>query len=153
MEPFNILTAPCPPRANAREGYRCGLVSFGEAIGATQLGGSVWEIPPGEANARYHYDYADEEWLLVLEGTPVVRRPDGEQQLAPGDVVCFPTGPAGAHSVMNRSDVVVRVVMLAASHVPSVVVYPDDDQILTYTGKGSDNVLVDREHCEVFTIE
>ena len=92
MEPFNILTAPCPPRANAREGYRCGLVSFGEAIGATQLGGSVWEIPPGEANARYHYDYADEEWLLVLRAPRSCEGRTASSSSRPATSSAFPPG-------------------------------------------------------------
>jgi len=62
---------------------------------------SVWDVPPGQRNARYHYDHADEEWLLILEGRPTVCHPGGEQVLEPGDVVCFPAGPGGAHSVAN----------------------------------------------------
>src|SRR5439155_12347310 len=37
----------------------------------------------------YHYEY-DDEWLIVLEGRPTVRHPGGEEELDPGDIVCFP---------------------------------------------------------------
>ena len=35
----------------------------------------------------------------MLDGTPTLRDPDGERVLRRGDVVCFPTGPEGAHQV------------------------------------------------------
>jgi uncharacterized cupin superfamily protein len=35
------------------------------------------------------------EMFFVLSGTPTVRTPEGEEQLAPGEVVYFPEGPAG----------------------------------------------------------
>ena len=52
-------------------------------------------------------------WLLVLSGTPTLRDPEGEHELAPGDIVCFLAGPGGAHKVTNRSDGIVRIVMLS----------------------------------------
>lgn len=46
----------------------------------------------------------------------------------PGDLVCFPSGPDGAHAVRGPG----RVVMfsgVAASGAPSVSVYPDSDKL------------------------
>ena len=28
----------------------------------------------------YHYEYAEEEWLLVVEGNPILRHPEGEER-------------------------------------------------------------------------
>ena len=47
----------------------------------------------GESQSSYHYEYA-EEWLLVVDGTLVLRAPDGEHTVERGDAVCFPPGPA-----------------------------------------------------------
>ena len=33
-----------------------------------------------------HYEYAQEEWLIVLDGRPSLRHPDGTDQLEPWDV-------------------------------------------------------------------
>ena len=49
----------------------------GPDLGAAKLGASVYELPPGEAVCPYHYELAEEEWLLVLEGRPTVRHPAG----------------------------------------------------------------------------
>ena len=38
----------------------------------------------------------------MLAGTPVLRTPGGERDLAEGEVVAFPVGEEGAHQVVNR---------------------------------------------------
>ena len=42
--------------------------------------------------------------LIVLEGAPSLRTPDGERVLERGEVVSFPRGEGGAHQIVNRSD-------------------------------------------------
>ena len=71
---------------------------FGSSIGASMLGASIYELPPGQAICPYHYEYGNEEWLLVLEGLVNLRHPEGEEQLERGDVVCFSVGPEGART-------------------------------------------------------
>lgn len=56
-------------------------------------GMSAYELPPGQAIGPYHYENPEEEWLLVLDGRPTLRHPDGEDELKPWDVVFFPPGP------------------------------------------------------------
>jgi uncharacterized cupin superfamily protein len=149
MRRFNVFHAVTEVSPTARKGYRAGAVELGPGIGAALMGATVWDLAPGERNARYHYDHADEEWLLVLRGRPTVRHPDGEDELEPGDVVCFPPGPDGAHSVANLTAEDVRVLMLSTQNVPTVVVYPDEGQVLVYTGHEGDNLVVPRSAGEL----
>jgi uncharacterized cupin superfamily protein len=81
------------------EGFRPGIARFGTLLGAATTGMSVYELPPGQAIGPYHYENPEEEWLLVLDGRPTLRHPDGEDELQPWDVVFFPPGPGGAHAV------------------------------------------------------
>jgi uncharacterized cupin superfamily protein len=110
-------------------GYRARMARFGPSIGAEQLGGSVYELDPGESVCPYHYEYPEEEWLLVLAGRPTLRDPDGDHELEPGDLVCFPEGPDGAHKVTNRTDRLVRILMLSTKHETAVAVYPDSGKV------------------------
>ncbi len=110
-------------------GYRARMARFGPAIGAEQLGGSVYELDPGDSVCPYHYEHPEEEWLLVLTGRPTLRDPDGEHELAEGDLVCFPEGPDGAHKVTNRSDDPVRILMLSTRSKTAVAVYPDSGKV------------------------
>ena len=79
-------------------GFRAGMMRLGKDLGAEQTGTSVYDLPPGEALCPYHYEYGEEEWVLVLEGAPSCRTPEGVERLAPMDIVFFPRGPEGAHS-------------------------------------------------------
>jgi uncharacterized cupin superfamily protein len=127
------------------EGFRSGLLRLGKQLGAAQTGISVYELPPGQAICPYHYEYAEEEWLLVLDGPVVVRHVAGEDELRTGDVVCFPVGPEGAHKVTNNTDSTLRVLLLSTKIEPSVAVYPDSDKIGVWPGDDRDRVMLERE--------
>jgi uncharacterized cupin superfamily protein len=126
------------------DGFHAGLFRFGPLVGATKLGASLYELPPGQALCPYHYEYAEEEWLLVIAGRPSVRHPGGVDVLAPWDVVCFPTGPGGAHQVRNDADETAQVLMWSEVVHPAATVYPDSDKIGIWTGNPDDDVMVRR---------
>ena len=128
------------------DGYQTGYDRLGPKIDATQLGATIYEMPPGQSICPYHYEYPEEEWLLVLEGTATVRHPGGEDELEPGDLVCFPTGPEGAHKVTNRaSEGNLRVMMLSTKASTGIAVYPDSDKIGVYPPNSDDRLMVRRE--------
>ena len=81
-------------------GFRSGMFRFGRQLGAQRTGASVYELPPGQAVCPYHYEYGEEEWLLVLEGRPSVRTPEGTRGARAVGVRSSP-GPAGAHRIRN----------------------------------------------------
>jgi uncharacterized cupin superfamily protein len=81
----------------------------------------------------------------VLTGRPSLRHREGAEALVPGDVICFPVGPAGAHKVTNESAETVRVLILSTQHEPAVSVYPDSDKIGVWPGEQRDTILVRRE--------
>jgi uncharacterized cupin superfamily protein len=125
-------------------GSRSGLFRFGSQLGAEQTGTTVYELPPGQALCPYHYEYGEEEWLLVLSGTPSVRDPEGTHELAPDDVVFFPRGSDGAHQIRNDGDETARVLMWSTVVYPTATVYPDSDKIGIWTGNRDDDVIVQR---------
>lgn len=126
------------------EGYRRRGKQIGPLLGASLLGASLYDLPPGEKTWPYHYEYGCEEWLLVVSGAPTLRTPEGERVLAPGDVVAFPEGPAGAHQVSNRSDAPARVLILSTKGKPAVAVYPDSGKLGVWTGNEDDDALFRR---------
>jgi len=111
------------------DGYRIGHQRLGPLLGAEQLGMTVCELPPGQSICPYHYELGDEEWLVVLEGTPTMRTPEGERELRVWDTVCFLEGPDGAHKVTNRTDEPLRVALLSTRREPAVSVYPDSNKV------------------------
>jgi len=115
-------------------GYDTGYVRLAEKLGATKLGGTVYELPTGQSICPYHYEYGNEEWLIVVTGHPTLRTPQGEHELSPGESVCFPEGPAGAHKVTNAGEETARVLMLSTKTSPDAAVYPDSGKMGIWTG-------------------
>jgi uncharacterized cupin superfamily protein len=126
------------------EGFRFGMFRFGKQLGAEKTGTTVYELPPGEQICPYHYEYPEEEWLIVLQGRPTLRTPEGTEVLVPWDVVLFPPGPEGAHSVRNDTSETVRVLMYSTVSHPAAAVYPDSDKVGIWTGNEDDDVMVRR---------
>jgi uncharacterized cupin superfamily protein len=126
------------------EGYKAGMFRFGRQLGAEQTGASVYELPPGQSICPYHYEYGEEEWLLVLSGRPSLRTPEGTSQLEPMDVAFFPKGPAGAHKVTNETADPVRVMMWSQIVYPSATAYPDSDKVGIWTGDREQDLLTTR---------
>jgi uncharacterized cupin superfamily protein len=130
-EPVNLYDLAVEGDADDPAGYRKREAPVGGPIGGEHLGASLYELDPGDSTWPYHYECVEEEWLLVLTGTPTLRDPDGEHELEPGDLVCFPPGPEGAHKVTNRSDGVTRFLFFSTVPKPdiSITVYPDSDKV------------------------
>jgi uncharacterized cupin superfamily protein len=144
MDRVNIASPEFEYDPEDPDGFRAGMFRPGPGLGAEATGMSVYELPPGQAICPYHYEYAEEEWLLVLEGRPTLRRPDGGEQLEPWDVAFFTPGPDGAHGVRNETGETVRVLMFSDIRTPAASVYPDSDKIGIWTGNKEDNILVRR---------
>jgi uncharacterized cupin superfamily protein len=130
-EPVNLYDLAVEGDADDPAGYRKREASVGGPIGGERLGATLYELDPGDSTWPYHYECVEEEWLLVLTGTPTLRDPDGEHELEPGDLVCFPPGPEGAHKVTNRSGGVTRFLLFSTNPKPdiSISVYPDSDKV------------------------
>ena len=116
------------------EGFRSGLFRPGKSLGAKDTGASVYDLPPGQALCPYHYEYGEEEWALVLEGTATLRTPGGTEELGPMELAFFPKGQDGAHQIRNDTDRPVRVLMFSNVINPSATAYPDSDKIGIWTG-------------------
>ena len=127
------------------EGYRVGHSRFGPQIGASAMGATVYELNEGQSICPYHYEYGCEEWAIVLRGRPTLRHPNGEDVLEPGDVVCFPEGPEGAHKLTNNAPETVRVMLLSDKPSLAVAVYPDSDKIGIFPPDNRDDIMVRRE--------
>jgi uncharacterized cupin superfamily protein len=133
MDRVNIFSAEKPE----------GRLDVGRALGSTELLMFVYDLAPGASSSPYHYEY-DEEWLLVVDGTVVLRAPDGEHTLERGDLVRFPAGPAGAHKVMNRSESPARTLLFSRVAGLAVSVYPDSDTIGVFPGDEKNDLVFER---------
>ena len=126
------------------------MARFGPSLGAEKMGASLYELPPGQSICPYHYEYPDEEWLLVLEGRVTLRHEGGEVELGRGDLVCFPPGPDGAHKVTCLGDETARVVMISTKEKPAIAVYPDSGKVGIWPGDERDVLMMRRDKLEYY---
>ena len=76
-------------RVEDRQGWRSKDAWVGARIEAELIGGSAYEVEPGDRLCPYR------------------------RELAEGDVVCFRRGKDGAHQVRNATSAPIRVLMLS----------------------------------------
>jgi len=125
---FNLLDGELED-VEERPGYRHGRTQVGRRLGAELLGATVYETPPGEKLWPYHWELGCEEFVVVVAGTPTLRTPEGERVLAPGDLVPFPEGEAGAHQLRNDSSAPFRVLIGSTKSALYVAGYPDSGKL------------------------
>lgn len=128
------------------DGFRCNAASIGRRLGASLMGMTVYELPPGQAVCPYHFEWTDEEWLVVLAGNPTLRTPEGERVLEPGDAVCFAVGPDGAHLV-RANDETARVALMSTKNPVGFAEYPDSDKVGVWAD-GTHYMLRRSEHLD-----
>lgn len=112
-----------------RPGYAWNRLRLARRLGGDMLGASVYLIHAGQKSFPYHCHHANEEMLIVLEGSVTVRTPEGEQVAARGDAMSFAAGPGGAHQLVNHTDEDARVLMLSTMVSPEIVQYPDSGKV------------------------
>jgi uncharacterized cupin superfamily protein len=102
----------------------------GHLLGAACLSATVYELRLGERIAPYHFDYGNEVSALIVAGRPTLRDPEGEHELAPGDLLSFPSGPEGAHELRNQDSEPCRLLVFRTTKRPAVTAFPDDGTLL-----------------------
>lgn len=126
------INDPVYDEPREQPGFRCRRARLSRQAGSDRLGLSLWELPPGEAAYPYHYHLAEEELLVVLEGRPSLRSPDGWRELSEGEVVPFLRGERGAHQLVNRTDSLVRFLAFSTNGEPDIVIRPDSGTVGAY---------------------
>ena len=136
------LHTPRSRRRRAR-GLPPRLPKLAPLIGARDDDRRLYELPPGRRTAPTTTSPTRSGCSSSRALT--VRHPEGEDVLGPGDLVCFPAGPDGAHKLTNTGDEPVRVLLVSTANLPAVAVYPDSDKIGVWTEGRRDNIMVRRE--------
>lgn len=106
-------------------------------VGANRLAANLYELEPGALVSPLHFHHRNEELLFVLTGTPSLRRSaDDIRDLTPGEIVAFPTGPNGAHQILNRSNQPARVLICATTELPEIAEQTETDSLAVITDDG-----------------
>ena len=125
---MNLLDATMPPGEETPPGFAFTEMSASERTGDELIGASLYEFEPGNQLWPYHFHVGNEEWAVVVSGTPTLRTPQGERELRAGDVVGFAQGEEGAHTFHNRGSEPSRILFFSTLR-KGYTTYPDSDKI------------------------
>ncbi len=120
------------PARTTEKGTRFGFTNkiLGQATGATGIGCSWYEVPPGRTAFPMHYHCANEEAIFVLEGEGTLRLGQEKVAVAAGDYITMPPGPDHAHQLINTGSVPLRYLCMSTlGRGAEVVGYPDSNKI------------------------
>jgi uncharacterized cupin superfamily protein len=100
---------------------------LGTHFGIANFGVNLTYLPPGSVSAPRHYHSHQDEFVYILEGTPILVTSAGEMPLCPGMCAGFKAGGVNAHQLRNRSDAMAVYLEVGDRAADDVVTYPDDD--------------------------
>ena len=126
---MNLFDAELQRDEDDPPGYAAEFLRTAPLLGAKKLALNVIELPPGQSVCPYHYESAEEEWIVVLTGRPTLRTPEGERELRAWDCVFCPAGEEGAHKVTNHTDEPSRIFIWSNRTNPGTTIYPDSNKV------------------------
>jgi len=129
----NATTYPMPYHTDNTHRYNRRL---GDHARLTHYGVVLTRIVPGGQSSHRHAHSAQDEFVYVLEGEPVLETNDGAQQLKPGMCAGFPAGTGDAHRFVNRTDKDVLLLVVGDRSPHDDVTYPDVDMHLKWRPDG-----------------
>jgi uncharacterized cupin superfamily protein len=119
-----MLTFPEPLASLMRNRIRHPL---GGHFGITNFGVNLTYLPPGSVSAPRHFHSRQDEFVYILEGTPILITSSGETPMRPGMCAGFKAGTDNAHQLRNGGDALVVYLEIGDRTADDVVTYPDDD--------------------------
>ena len=99
---------------------------LGDAFGLSNIGVNLTTLAPGAQSALLHRHHVADEFVYILEGTPLLRTDAGEQRLHPGMCAGFPAKGI-AHHLVNDTDTEVVYLEISDRLPGDGAEYPEDD--------------------------
>jgi uncharacterized cupin superfamily protein len=108
---------------------------LGDAVGLTQFGVNLVRLKPGAAAGVRHWHDNEDEFVFVLEGEATLVEDGGETRLGPGEAAAFKAGVPDGHSMVNKSNADVAMLVVGTRAKQERGHYPDVDLAYEFDGK------------------
>jgi uncharacterized cupin superfamily protein len=109
---------------------------LGDLFGLKNFGVNLTHLAPGGISALRHAHTVQDEFIYILQGTPVLITDAGETPLEPGMCAGFRSGTGNAHHLVNRGTDAVVYLEIGDRNAGDRAVYPDDDLHAVLDGAG-----------------
>jgi uncharacterized cupin superfamily protein len=109
---------------------------LGDIFGLANFGVNRVRLPCGAMSALRHAHSRQDEFIYVLEGTPVLITDAGEMPLARGMCAGFRAGTGNGHHLVNRAKEDAVYLDVGDRSKGDHVTYPDDDLQAVFDDNG-----------------
>ena len=135
MKPIAIIADEAPPRSKRSiypEPFASRMIGrekkpLGDLFSLTNFGVNLTRLAPGALSALRHAHSVQDEFVYVLQGSPLLVTGAGETQLHPGMCAGFKAGTGDGHQLVNRSTEDVVYLEVGDRTAGDSATYPDDD--------------------------
>lgn len=103
---------------------------LGDALGLSDFGVNLVELPPGSSSALRHWHSAEDEFVYVLSGVLTLVTDAGEQRLPAGTCAGFPKSSGDGHCLRNDGEGPATYLEVGSRNPADRVVYPDVDMVV-----------------------
>ena len=100
---------------------------LGDVFALTNFGVNLTRLAPGASSALRHAHSRQDEFIYILQGSPVLHTDTGETQLSPGMCAGFKAATGNGHQLLNRTSEDVVYLEVGDRTADDSVIYPDDD--------------------------
>ncbi len=100
---------------------------LGDLFSLSNFGVNLVRLVPGALSALRHAHTLQDEFVYVLQGSPLLITDAGETQLHPGMCAGFKAGTGDGHQLVNRSGEEVVYLEVGDRTPGDTVSYPDED--------------------------
>ncbi len=118
----SLYPAPFAARMDGREKR-----ALGDLFALKNFGVNLTRLAPGALSALRHAHAVQDEFVYVLQGSPVLVTDAGETPLHAGMCAGFPAGTGNGHQLVNRSSGEVLYLEVGDRTEGDSVTYPDED--------------------------
>ncbi len=146
MKKTNLSQVEMKRRDDGEYGFLRGSLTQGTA--AQQLTCSVYELAPGKKSFPFHFHYASEEAILVLEGEGSLRLGEEKLVVSKGDYIPLPIGRAHAHQMINESSASLRYIAFSTFAPLEIAEYPDSNKVGIFAGMTPGKSIREAELCQ-----
>lgn len=124
-----IHTHSLPWQEVTAENFSYGRKQLGVPAGGEMLGASLYKLMPNAKAFPYHFHYANEEAIFVLEGEGTLRVANEKAKVIQGDYIAIPKGRENPHQMINTSDKPLIYLCFSTMIAPDVMEYPDSKKV------------------------
>ena len=100
-----------------------------EIVQSKHLHFDMRQLDPDKYSYPYHFHRNSEEVFVIISGRAMLRTPNQNTEVIPGDMIFFEMGPTGAHQLYNHTQEKCLYIDIRTEAGIDICEYPDSGKV------------------------